>query len=221
MAAATRAEKHGLSREAQEKVDAKYDAALAAKGIFWIGKMAGQATGNAAVDEAVAKVQQFGEQAECPKQTFFELLFSGLAFGALINALKAGGTDLKAKTWQAATNQAFEMNRARERIGVFINFCKTEMHVVDAELFQTDQLYEQTNVTQVVQCIFALGIEAQSRPDYRGPADFWPKRHTENRRDFSDEQLRAGQSVIGLQMGSNKGATASGQNFGKPRSIVD
>lgn len=48
-----------------------------------------------------------------------------------------------------------------------------------------------------------------------------PKESTENKRDFSQEQLKAGQSVIGLQMGSNKGATQSGMNFGKGRMIVD
>lgn len=40
---------------------------------------------------------------------------------------------------------------------------------------------------------------------------------TENRREFTEEQLKAGQNVVGLQMGSNKGATAAGVNFGMTR----
>ena len=33
---------------------------------------------------------------------------------------------------------------------------------------------------------------------------------TPNVRDFTDEQMKAGQNVIGLQMGSNKGASQKG-----------
>ncbi len=44
----------------------------------------------------------------------------------------------------------------------------------------------------------------------------------ENKREFSEEQLRAGRDgQIGLQMGSNKGATQAGLNMGKPRSVHD
>lgn len=39
----------------------------------------------------------------------------------------------------------------------------------------------------------------------------------ENKREFSEEQLRAGEATIGLQAGYNKGATQSGQSFGLTR----
>jgi len=56
---------------------------------------------------------------------------------------------------------------------------------------------------------------------FDGPA-FGPKMAEENKREFSEEQLRAGrQGHIGLQAGSNKGATQSGINIGKPRSVHD
>lgn len=42
----------------------------------------------------------------------------------------------------------------------------------------------------------------------------------ENKRDFSDEQLKAGKNVIGLQMGSNKGASQEGMSYGRPRQIM-
>lgn len=47
-----------------------------------------------------------------------------------------------------------------------------------------------------------------------------PPPATENRREFSEELLRAGENVIGLQAGNNKGATQSGQNFGAGRKII-
>lgn len=44
----------------------------------------------------------------------------------------------------------------------------------------------------------------------------------ENKREFSEELLREGRDGhIGLQAGSNKGATQAGINMGKPRSIND
>lgn len=41
------------------------------------------------------------------------------------------------------------------------------------------------------------------------------------RREFTDEQLRQGQSLIGLQMGSNRGASQSGMTgYGMHRQIM-
>ena len=42
----------------------------------------------------------------------------------------------------------------------------------------------------------------------------------ENRRDFSDDQMKAGKNVIGLQMGSNKGASQQGMSYGSSRQIL-
>jgi hypothetical protein len=39
----------------------------------------------------------------------------------------------------------------------------------------------------------------------------------ENRRDFTEEQLRGGESTLGLQAGYNKGATQAGIAFGRSR----
>lgn len=44
---------------------------------------------------------------------------------------------------------------------------------------------------------------------------------TEHKREFTEDQLRAGEGHIGLQAGYNKGATQSGINIGKPRSVHD
>lgn len=44
----------------------------------------------------------------------------------------------------------------------------------------------------------------------------------ENKRDFTEEQLKEGQSVIGLQMGSNRGASQAGMTgYGRPRQILN
>lgn len=42
---------------------------------------------------------------------------------------------------------------------------------------------------------------------------------TAQKRQWTEEQLRRGDTIIGLQMGSNKGANAAGINFGNTRHI--
>ena len=65
-----------------------------------------------------------------------------------------------------------------------------------------------------------LNIQAQSHPEYQGPM-IWPRKSEANRRTWTDDQLKAGQQVISLQYGSNKGASQAGMNFGKARMILD
>ena len=55
---------------------------------------------------------------------------------------------------------------------------------------------------------------------FQGPS-LGPKEADSNPRNFNDDILKAGQTVIGLQAGSNRGASQSGMNFGKTRSILD
>ena len=62
-------------------------------------------------------------------------------------------------------------------------------------------------------------FQAYKHPEWRGPY-LGPRPAEENRRDFSEDVLRAGQSVIGLQAGTNKLASQSGQNFGASRKII-
>ena len=65
----------------------------------------------------------------------------------------------------------------------------------------------------------ALLFQAQTI-GYNGPT-LGPKESTKNVRDFTDEQMKAGQGVIGLQMGTNKVASQAGMSFGRSRHIAD
>lgn len=43
----------------------------------------------------------------------------------------------------------------------------------------------------------------------------------ENKREFTEEQMRQGQNIIGLQMGSNQGASQAGMaGYGLGRQII-
>jgi len=71
----------------------------------------------------------------------------------------------------------------------------------------------------VTSTIFALGSATYKHPEWRGP-NLGPKPSEKNQRNFSEEQLKAGETVIGLQAGTNKGATQAGLNMGASRKIL-
>ncbi|XP_054753749.2 myophilin-like, partial [Lytechinus pictus] len=107
--------------------------------------------------------------------------------------------------------------KQRANLEAFIQGCKT-FGLKDQEVFQVNDLFESKNIPQFTQCIVALGRYAQSQPGYDGPI-LGPKHSEGNIRDFSQDQLDAGKHMIGLQMGSNKGASQAGGDFGRPRQI--
>ncbi|XP_063703541.1 muscle-specific protein 20-like [Culicoides brevitarsis] len=91
--------------------------------------------------------------------------------------------------------------------------------VADVDLFQAVDLVEKKNINLVTQTIFAIGRACYRHPEFRGPY-LGPPPAQENRRNFSEDTLRAGEAIIGLQAGTNKGASQSGQNFGATRKIL-
>jgi len=91
--------------------------------------------------------------------------------------------------------------------------------VSDSDVFQTVDLWEKKDIAQVTNTLFSLGRQTYKHPEYKGP-NLGPKPSDENKRDFTDEQLKAGEGIIGLQAGQNKGATQAGQNIGAGRKII-
>jgi hypothetical protein len=102
----------------------------------------------------------------------------------------------------------------RENVSNF-NIAAQKYGMSATELFQTVDLFEKKNIGQVTMAIFALGRHAQ-RHNFQGPV-LGVKMAEENKREFTEEQLRAGEAVVGLQAGFNKGASQAGQNFGLSR----
>jgi len=105
-----------------------------------------------------------------------------------------------------------------ENIGNFLDACE-KFGCNKQDIFQTVDLYEAQNIPQVINGIHALGRKAQGKPGYSGPS-LGPKEAQQNVREFDEQQLKAGQAVIGLQMGSNKGASQAGMtSYGAQRQI--
>ncbi|XP_037078697.1 LOW QUALITY PROTEIN: muscle-specific protein 20-like [Pollicipes pollicipes] len=89
----------------------------------------------------------------------------------------------------------------------------------DVDAFQTADLFEGKDIAAVTNSIFALGRQTYLHAEWKGP---WlgPKPAEANVREFDDETIAAGKTVIGLQAGTNQGASQAGQNIGAGRKII-
>lgn len=207
----SRAQKSGFAAEAQKKIDANYSEEEARKCLHWIQVISG--CSEIPADEASIDASQDG---------FYDVLHDGIILCKVMDKLIPGCIPWDNKTFQVPKIEAMKIMRERERISMF-NKHVVSYGVVDTYAFPTESLHEKgaLNLAQVCYCIRALGTEAQAKPGYTGPDGMWPKKHQKQNREWSEEQLKAGQNVIGLQMGSNKGASQAGMNMGNTRHIVD
>jgi len=145
-----------------------------------------------------------------PGESYEDALKDGIILCKLMNKLKPGSVS-KINT----TGASFKM---MENINVFQKALK-DYGVADIDVFQTVDLWEQKDISQVTMTLFALGRETYRHPEWTGPY-LGPKPSEENVRDFDEETIAAGKTVIGLQAGQNKGASQSGQNMGAGRKII-
>merc|ERR1711881_801171 len=140
---------------------------------------------------------------------FGAILKDGSILCQLINRLQPGSVK-KINTMKAPFKQ-------RENIELFLKGCEA-YGLKPQDLFQVNDLYENKNLYMVVDNLYAVGGLAQ-RNGFDGPV-IGKKMATQNKRAFDDATLKAGQSVIGLQYGSNQGASQKGMTaYGTGRQI--
>jgi len=197
---AHRAAKSGIALEAQQKMMGKWDADQAITAVNWIAKTIEEPT--LSTDGSMDNVH--------------ELFKDGYYLAKLANWVTPGCIPASKLT----KRQTLPFKQM-ELIGMFLDKMKAGKNpggmVKDTEMFQTVDLFEKVNMVQFVFTIEALGRALLTA----GRAGYGKKESEKNERHFTEEQMKAGQNVIGLQMGSNKGASQAGQNFGKSRMIVD
>merc|ERR1712002_758966 len=117
-----------------------------------------------------------------PEGDFSEVLQNGVILCKLMNKLAPGSVKkFKEK------GPAFLL---MENVQSFLTAAK-KYGVPDEEVFQTPDLFEARNIPQVTLCIYALARTTQKHPEYTGPT-MGPKMATENKREFTEEQIRAG-----------------------------
>ncbi|XP_038583813.1 transgelin-3b isoform X1 [Micropterus salmoides] len=200
-AMANRGPSYGLSREVQEKIEQKYDPDLEQRLVDWI-------------------VAQCGGNLERPQQgreNFQKWLMDGTILCRLINSLYPRGKEPIKKIPE--TQMAFKQ---MEKISQFLQAAEA-YGVTTTDIFQTVDLWEGKDMAAVQRTLMALGSVAVTKDDghYRGDRDWFHRKAQAYRREFSEEQLRQGQSLIGLQMGSNRGASQAGMTgYGMHRQIM-
>jgi len=207
----SRATKSGFAAEAQRKIDGNYDEEESRKSLHWIQVVSG-------CEEIPADASAIDASSE----NFHTLLHDGMILCKLMDKLVPGCVKWTNKTFQVPKIEAMRIMRERERIAMFSKEI-IAYGVADTFCFPTESLHEKgaLNLAQVINCIRALGMEAQTKPDYSGPEGYWPKKSVGEKRVFTEAQMKAGQNVISLQYGSNKGASQAGMNMGNSRHIVD
>uniref|UniRef100_A0A3P9KZA6 Transgelin n=1 Tax=Oryzias latipes TaxID=8090 RepID=A0A3P9KZA6_ORYLA len=198
---ANRGPSYGLSREVQEKIEQKYDPDLEQRLVDWI-------------------VSQCGGNLEKPqpgKENFQKWLMDGTILCRLINSLFPRGKEPIKKIPE--TQMAFKQ---MEKISQFLQAAEA-YGVTTTDIFQTVDLWEGKDMAAVQRTLMALGSLAVTKDDghYKGDRDWFHRKAQGYRREFTEEQLRQGQSLIGLQMGSNRGASQSGMTgYGMHRQIM-
>ncbi|XP_047737694.1 calponin-3 [Hyalella azteca] len=125
---------------------------------------------------------------------FGHALKDGIAICQLLNALQPGLVK-KVNTMKAPFKQ-------RENIEMFLKGCEA-YGLKSQDLFQVNDLYENKNLYMVVDCIYALGGMIA--------------RIAEAQKHISEDSHK----IIGLQSGSNKGASQAGMTpYGATRQIM-
>uniref|UniRef100_A0A8K9V3E9 Transgelin n=2 Tax=Salmoninae TaxID=504568 RepID=A0A8K9V3E9_ONCMY len=192
---------YGLDREVQSKIDKKYDQDLEERLTEWIIAQCGAGVG----------------QPEAGKTGWQNWLKDGCVLCELINSLSSGNKPIRKIQ---SSGMAFKQ---MEQISQFLNAAE-KYGITKTDMFQTVDLWEGKDLAAVQRTLMALGNLAVTRDDgtYRGDPNWFHKKSMENRRDFSEDQLNEGKSVIGLQMGTNKGASQAGMTgYGRPRQILN
>uniref|UniRef100_A0AC34FES9 Calponin-homology (CH) domain-containing protein n=1 Tax=Panagrolaimus sp. ES5 TaxID=591445 RepID=A0AC34FES9_9BILA len=184
---ADRATKSGIALEFQQKIHSKYDEQLAAQLLQWLQNVTG-----------LSDIDTSGNVDE-----FCSLLKDGKVLCQLANALESGSVK--------KVNESKLAFKQMENVSFFLQFA--QKHIDKSELFQTCDLYEAQDPNAVLTCLSALARKA----DKFGKPSIGPKEAHGEKRNWTAEQLKQGDAIIGLQMGSNKGATASGLNMGNFR----
>lgn len=197
---ANRQKGYGLTAELNEKIRAAYSEKDEKEITQWFA------------DLGLEKISGTGYDA------FQEYLKSGEVLCGLANTLEPGAIP-KVNNLATVKMAVFKASKSNENIGFFLKWASS-YGLPASNSFQTADLYEGTNLAAVQRALFNLGGCAKKK-NFSGPS-IGVKVADENKRRFSQAQLRAGESIISKQMGNNEGASQAGMTgYGTGRQIID
>ncbi|XP_072011829.1 transgelin [Engystomops pustulosus] len=194
---------YGMSRDVQSRIEKKYDEELEPRLVQWIKLQGGS---------------EVGEPPEPGRYGFQQWLKNGVVLSKMINSLYPKGSP-PVKIPEPPPSMVFKQ---MEQVAQFLK-ASEDYGVAKTDIFQTVDLYEGKDLAAVQRTIVALGSIAVTKNDgqYQGDPSWFMKKAQEHKRDFSDDKLKQGKHVIGLQMGSNQGASQAGMTgYGRPRQII-
>ncbi|NWY08340.1 CNN1 protein, partial [Nothoprocta ornata] len=141
---------------------------------------------------------------------FMEGLKDGVILCELINKLAPGSVQ--------KVNEPGQNWHKLENIGNFLKGIR-RYGVKAHDIFEANDLFENTNHTQVQSTLMALASQAKTKGNNVG---LGVKYAEKQQRRFQPEKLREGRSIIGLQMGTNKFASQQGMTaYGTRRHLYD
>ena len=135
------------------------------------------------------------------EDNFHAWLKDGIILCKLVNEIAPGSV---AQKFFKPTTMPFKQ---MEVIGIFLDAVK-KYGVSEKDCFVTLDLFEANDLAQVIATLFALDRKAHKK-GWDGPL-LSPKEADANVREFSEETIAEGKKIIGLQAGSNTGASQSG-----------
>lgn len=210
---ANRQKGYGLTADVAKKNNDKYEDEIAGAALEWIKAVLEHCNKD-------ASSIKHSDAAAVSQDGVHELLKGGDLLCVLANCLWPGSVDEKHCQPPSANKPAAMIaHQSNDKISRFLDACEANgMKKID--LFQSCDLADKINMSQVLNTIVALGRKSHSAEKYNGPT-LGPKESEQNTREFTEDQISLGKTFIGLQAGTNKFATQAGQNFGKTRAIID
>ncbi|KAA0719189.1 Calponin-2 Calponin H2, smooth muscle [Triplophysa tibetana] len=139
-------------------------------------------------------------------------LKSGVILCELINKIQPGSVK---KINQSSMNW--------HQLENLTNFTKaiTAYGLKPHDIFEANDIFESGNMTQVQTTLLALAGMTKTK-GVNSSVDIGVKYAEKQERAFDEEKMKAGQCVIGLQMGTNKCASQAGMNaYGTRRHLYD
>ncbi|XP_044780299.1 transgelin-2-like [Bubalus bubalis] len=198
---ANRGPAYGLNQEVRQKIDKQYDADLEQILIQWI----------------TTQCRKHVSRPQPGCKNFQNWLKNGTVLCELINGLYPEG-QAPVKKIQASTTAFKQM----EQISQFLQAAK-RYGINTNDISQTVDLWEGKSMACVQRILMNLGGLVVARDDglFSGDPNWFTKKSKENPRYFPDNQLQESKNAIGLQIGTNRGASQAGvTDYAMPRQIL-